>query len=225
MWIKSAAPIEKDDAMNVNKPGFDRKQHWEGVYRDKVASETSWYQLIPRLSLAMIRNTGFGPEAALIDVGGGASRLVDYLLDAGYKDLTVLDLSLAALEQASQRLGDRAARVKWVESDVTAFKADRPFDIWHDRAAFHFLTAAEDRRRYMNVLNAAVGPGGQAIIATFAPGGPEKCSGLDIIQYDAGKLGTELGPEFLLQEQQEEVHITPANREQLFCFFRFQRQG
>jgi SAM-dependent methyltransferase len=207
----------------VNSNDFDRKRHWETVYSKKAAEETSWYQAIPHLSLSMIANAGLGPEASLVDIGAGASLLVDHLLDQGYRDLTVLDISSAALAQASSRLGERAALVKWTETDVTAFKPARQFDLWHDRAAFHFLTEAEDRQRYLAVLQKALAPGGQAILATFAPGGPAKCSGLDIVQYDAERLGRELGPEFILLEQQEERHVTPAGGEQLFNFFRFQR--
>ncbi len=206
--------------MNISES--DRKRHWETVYGNKTAEETSWYQLFPRLSLSMIARAGVGRDAALVDIGGGASLLVDHLLDQGYRDLTVLDISAAALAQASSRLGQRAKRITWVEADVTVYEPSRQFDLWHDRAAFHFLTEAKDRKRYMTVLRKALAPGGQAIVATFAPGGPQKCSGLDIVQYDAGKLGDELGPEFTLQEQHQERHETPAGREQLFNFFRFQ---
>jgi len=205
-------------------PGFDRKKHWEQVYGNKSPDETSWFQREPRLSLSMIANTGFGPEASVIDIGGGASLLVDHLLDRGYRDLSVLDISLAAQGQASQRLGERAEQIEWIEADVTTFNPVRRYDIWHDRAAFHFLISDRDRRSYVDVLRNSLAPGGQAIIATFAPGGPEKCSGLDIVQYDSGKLGRELGAEFMLQEQEEETHITPANRQQLFCFFRYRRR-
>lgn len=207
----------------MNSQKFDRKHHWETVYGNKAAEETSWYQAIPHLSLSMIANAGLGPESALVDIGAGASLLVDHLLDQGYRDLTVLDISSAALAQASSRLGDRATRVTWIEADVTMFTPSRQFDLWHDRAAFHFLTEAEDRQRYLAVLQKALAPGGQAILATFAPGGPAKCSGLDIVQYDAERLGKELGPEFILVEQHEERHRTPAGGEQLFNFFRFQR--
>lgn len=209
----------------MNIQGFDRKRHWETIYSKREAEETSWYQATPRLSLSMIKNTGFGPDAALIDIGGGASLLADHLLDRGYRDLTVLDISSAAMAHASGRLGDRASRVAWIEADVTAFEPSRQFDLWHDRAAFHFLTVARDRRCYMAVLRKALAPGGQAILATFAPGGPAKCSGLEIVPYDAERLGKEIGPEFILLEQTLERHITPAGGEQLFNFFRFQRGG
>lgn len=204
---------------------WDRKKHWEKVYRDKLPGETSWYQSDPLLSLSMIEHTGFGPAGSLIDIGGGASLLVDHLLDLGYRDLTVLDVSRAALAQAASRLENRAARVDWLEADVTQFKPARHFTIWHDRAAFHFLTADSDRQRYRVALKAALTPGGQAIIATFAPGGPEKCSGLPIVRYDSPRLLKALGPGFVLLEQQDEVHITPAGREQLFRFFRLGKKA
>lgn len=204
---------------------FDRKAHWEAVYGARPAEEVSWYQERPVRSLELVERTGFGREAAVIDIGGGASRFVDYLLEQGYRDLTVLDLSSVALERAAERLGRRAEEVCWIEADITQFEPLRPYDLWHDRAAFHFLTDAADRHRYREVLRRSVAPGGQVILATFAPGGPEKCSGLDIVQYDAARLEEELGPEFSLQEQQQERHRTPAGREQLFGFYRFLRIG
>lgn len=206
----------------MNRIVIDRKQHWEAVYASKAAEENSWYQPVPRLSLSMIAKTGMGSNASLIDIGAGNSLLVDHLLELGYSDLTVLDLSVAALAQASSRLGSDAP-VTWVEADVTSFVPWREFDLWHDRAAFHFLTSASDRERYLAVLRKTLKPKGHAIIATFAPGGPRRCSGLEIVQYDADKLGRELGPEFTLREQHEELHVTPAGGKQLFNFFRFQR--
>jgi len=202
---------------------IDRKQHWERAWAGKSAVETSWYQANPRLSLAMISRAAVGPDDAVIDVGGGASLLVDHLLNTGYSDVTVLDISSAALQQARIRLGDRADRVRWLETDVTEFQPERSYRIWHDRATFHFLTSTADRTRYLQVLKKALEPGGQAIIAAFAPTGPRKCSGLDVVQYDADRLSSELGPRFKLEEQAEEVHLTPAKKEQAFGFFRFTR--
>jgi SAM-dependent methyltransferase len=223
IWIKSRKSFEVEHGWSVEHSEFDRKRHWEGVYGDKPAQQTSWYQKEPRLSLLMVANAGLDHDAALIDVGGGASLLVDHLLGLGYLNLSVLDISGAALEQARQRLGEKASRVNWIEADVTSYDPDRQFNLWHDRAAFHFLTAKEDRLQYVQVLRKSLAPGGQAVIAAFAPRGPAKCSGLDIVQYDAVKLGDELGTEFILEEQKEESHVTPANREQLFNFFRFRR--
>ena len=146
---------------------FDRKRHWESVFGNKTAQQTSWYQKEPRLSLLMVVNAKLDRDAALIDVGGGASVLVDHLLGLGYRDLTVLDISRAALDQAIERLGDRAPQVNWIEADITSYIPDRKFDFWHDRAAFHFLTAKEDRLRYVQALRKALAPGGQAVIAAF----------------------------------------------------------
>ena len=223
IWVKSAESDEVEHGLSVENSEFDRKQHWETVYGNKLAQQTSWYQKEPRLSLLMVANAELDHGAAMIDVGGGASLLVDYLLGLGYRDLSVLDISRAALDQARTRLGEAASRINWIEADVTSYVADRQFDLWHDRAAFHFLTAKEDRLQYIQVLRKSLAPGGQAIMAAFAPRGPEKCSGLAIVRYDAVKLGDELGSEFILEEQEEESHLTPANREQLFNFFRFRR--
>lgn len=202
---------------------FDRKTHWEKAWRSKRADETSWHQAVPDLSLSMIRNSGLDPEEPLIDVGGGASPLVDHLLDRGFHDLTVLDISAAAIAQTRKRLGNRAKRVNWIESDITAFEPGRCYRFWHDRAVFHFLTSTADRQRYVEVLQRALAPGGHAVIATFAPGGPLKCSGLDIVQYDAAGLQAELVGGLALREQQIEMHRTPAGNEQKFGFYRFER--
>jgi SAM-dependent methyltransferase len=204
---------------------MDRKQHWERVYIDKAVHETSWHQANPAPSLSMIRAASAGGTPSLIDVGGGASLLVDHLLDLGYRDLAVLDIAGAALEQARRRLGPKAAEVQWIEVDVTNFEPARTWEIWHDRAAFHFLTEAADRARYGEVLNQALVDGGQAIIAAFAPDGPVRCSGLDIVRYDAASLEAELGAAFTLQEERYEVHRTPAGREQRFGFHRFRKRS
>jgi SAM-dependent methyltransferase len=203
----------------------DRKRHWEQVYETKPAVETSWYQAEPATSLAMIRNTGAGPAQGLIDIGGGASLLVDHLLDSGWRDLTVLDLSKSALQQAQRRLGPEARRVAWVVADITDYVPARTFSVWHDRAAFHFLTEPADQQRYVQVLKAALEPGGQAIIGAFAPDGPERCSGLEIVRYDADKLGAVLGHDFRLVEERRESHLTPQGREQRFGFWRFLHGG
>lgn len=173
----------------------------------------------------MLAKAGLDHHASLIDIGGGASLLVDHLLELGCRDLTVLDISAAALEQARERLGNRASWVEWVVGDVTRYEPDRTFDLWHDRAAFHFLTSAEDRKHYVQVLCKALKPGGQAIIAAFALDGPEKCSGLDVVRYDGMKLSAELGPRLQLLDHEFETHITPAKREQRFGFYRFRRMG
>jgi ubiquinone/menaquinone biosynthesis C-methylase UbiE len=202
-----------------------RKKHWEQVYTSKSSLEVSWYQAEPRLSLELIQRSGLGKDAPLIDVGGGASLLVDRLQAQGYRRLAVLDISGAALAVARQRLGVQAEEIEWYEADVTQFSAPHAFSLWHDRAVFHFLTAAEDRRRYVEVLNRTLVSGGHVIIAAFALGGPTRCSGLEIVQYDAAKLMAELGPDFHLEEHQTETHLTPAGKEQQFGFFRLRKLG
>jgi len=200
---------------------MDRKQHWERVYTTRAAAQVSWHQAVPAPSLKLIRNAADGRKASLIDVGGGASLLVDCLLQEGFTDLTVLDISASAIEASQQRLGADAKRVRWIEADVTGYAPDRSWEIWHDRAAFHFLTDAEDRRRYIRVLQQALVDGGQAIIAAFALDGPRTCSGLQVVRYDARSIAVELGPQFRLQEERADVHITPAGGEQRFGFYRF----
>jgi SAM-dependent methyltransferase len=201
----------------------DRRAHWQRVYREKSPLEVSWYQKNPALSLELIDAAGVGRDAPLLDVGGGASSLVDRLCDRGYTRLAVLDISSAALDQARRRLGERSRSVEWYESDVTEFVPPHPFALWHDRATFHFLTHSADRRRYVDALKRSLIPAGHVVIATFAVGGPEKCSGLDIVQYDAERLSRELGPEFLFQEERSETHLTPNHAEQKFSYFRFMR--
>lgn len=200
---------------------FDRKAHWENIYQDKSPLNVSWYQKEPALSLELIHNTRVASDEAIIDVGGGASVLVDCLCEEGFTKLAVLDISGNALSCAKKRLGDFAQNVEWYESDITRFDAPHQFSLWHDRAVFHFLTNKSDRNSYVETLTNALRPGGHAIIAAFAIGGPEKCSGLDIVQYDAAKLVAELGKDFELVEERSEVHNTPDSKEQKFMYFRF----
>ena len=202
----------------------DRKTHWENVYRDKSPLDVSWYQKEPVLSLRLIRNTQLALNEPIIDIGGGASTLVDCLCDEGYANISVLDISAKALAHAQDRLGDKANEIEWYDEDITQFNPPHPFSLWHDRAVFHFLTDKSDRDNYVNVLKRALKTDGHLIIAAFAIGGPEKCSGLDIVQYDAEKLMTELGEGFELIEEKNEVHITPTNKEQTFTYFRFIRK-
>lgn len=200
-----------------------RKEHWDRIYTDLSPDEVSWYQKEPALSLEMIHRTGLGKDGLIIDIGGGASVLVDRLVDEGYRNIAVLDLSAKALACARQRLGKREDQVEWIEADVTGVVLSRVYDLWHDRAVFHFLTEADDRKKYLETMRRSVRPGGHVIIATFAVGGPTKCSGLDIVQYDAPKLSGELGPEFTLIEQKAELHTTPIGKEQQFWYFRLRR--
>ena len=204
-------------------PEFDRKGHWESVYSSRRVTETSWHQKDPRFSLALIENAGVDAEAALIDVGGGASLLVDYLLEAGYRDLTVLDISAAALEQAQRRLGQAADQVNWIEADITEFRPQKHYELWHDRAVFHFLTDGQDRDSYLRAMNTALKDCGQAIIAAFALDGPKKCSGLDVVRYDRESLQSELGERFECLEADREEHVTPAGGRQMFGFYRFRK--
>ena len=203
----------------------NRRAHWQGVYARKNEDEVSWYQARPATSLQLIANTGLGKDAAIIDAGGGASRLVDHLLDAGYTDVTVLDIAEAALAKARARLAERAGRVRWIAADLLTWQPERPFDIWHDRAVFHFLTDADDRRRYVEVLKAALKPDGQVIIATFAPDGPEKCSGLPVMRHSPQSIAAELGAGFELVETADEHHVTPAGKVQHFNYARLKRVG
>ena len=200
-----------------------RGAHWENVYRTKGERDVSWFQETPAVSLALIAAASATRESAIIDIGGGASRLVDALLDEGYADVTILDVSEAALAAAKARLGNAAARAGWIVSDVTAWKPPRRYDLWHDRAAFHFLTDAADRRAYVDCLTQALRPGGHAIIATFALDGPERCSGLPVVRYDATSLGHALGSDFDLIETRRHDHATPMGSTQRFQFSLFRR--
>lgn len=200
---------------------FDRKAHWQDIYKNKSCEDVSWYQQEPLLSLDLIHSTQITHNDAIIDVGGGASVLVDHLYDEGFSNLSVLDISANALSCAKERLGDAAKDIAWLESDVTQFKAPQSYSLWHDRAVFHFLTEAADRKSYVNVLKQALTPKGHLIIAAFSIGGPDKCSGLDIVQYDAEKIMTELGEDFKLINERNETHITPGDKEQTFMYFHF----
>ncbi len=201
--------------------GFDRKGHWEQIYRTRSDREVSWFQPDPRLSLELIAAAGISPEQPIIDVGGGASRLVDALLAAGYEDVSVLDVAGEALRSSQRRLGPLQAWVGWFEQDVTRFAPPRRFAIWHDRAVFHFLTDPADRLAYRRLLERAVLPGGQVIIAAFALDGPERCSGLEVVRYSPDTLAAELGRDFQLLEHRTESHTTPAGKIQKFSYCRF----
>jgi len=204
---------------------FDRKAHWEQVYTGKSPLEVSWYQKEPGLSLRLIENTGIGKGDGIIDVGGGASVLVDRLLARGYSRLAVLDISAKSLAVAQERLGGAAKNVEWHEADITGFRAGHTFALWHDRAVFHFLTEAADREKYVATLKNTLDPDGHVILAAFAIGGPTQCSGLDIVQYDAERLLDTLGGEFGLVEELSETHITPADKPQKFSYFRLRRRA
>jgi SAM-dependent methyltransferase len=195
-----------------------RQAHWEGVYTKKGESEVSWFQENPAPSLELIAHVGATPASAIIDVGGGASRLVDNLVERGFKDITVLDLSEAALEAAKGRLGGPAVGVHWIVADATVWEPLKAYDIWHDRAAFHFLTEDRDRSAYVVRLEHALKVGGYAIIATFALDGPERCSGLPVMRYDPVSLGQTLGRAFQLVDARRHTHATPWGSDQSFQF-------
>jgi trans-aconitate methyltransferase len=201
----------------------ERKTHWEKVYDSNSPREVSWYQNEPTLSMRLIDHTQIANDAPIIDVGGGTSKLVDNLLDADYSNISVLDISDSALQHARKRLADKAAEIEWYNEDITGFNPPHRFALWHDRAVFHFLTSQDDRNKYLNVLKQSLEPGGHVIIMTFAVGGPQKCSGLEIMQYDEEKLMVEFGQEFELLETGHQGHVTPAGSEQKFAWFRLIR--
>lgn len=202
------------------------KDHWEKVYTTKATDAVSWFQTHAGLSLDLIKATGVSRDAAIIDVGGGASTLVDDLLANGYTDLTVLDLSSSALAAARNRLGAKASNIRWIEADIT--KADLPakrFDVWHDRAVFHFLTTPEDRAAYVQAVFRSVKPGGHVIVATFAEDGPSQCSGLPVMRYRADELHAEFGESFSLLKHEKEAHHTPSGTMQQFVYCYCRRIG
>lgn len=202
---------------------MQEKDHWERVYSTKSVESVSWFQSHAALSARLIRAAGAPCSAAVIDVGGGASTLIADLLALGYEALTVLDISAAALAAARSRLGDEAAKVRWIEADIT--RVDLPsqaFDVWHDRAVFHFLTSDAERQAYVQAVLHAVKPGGHVIVATFAEDGPTQCSGLPVMRYSAQALHNEFGAPFELLRHEREAHQTPSGAVQQFvyCFCR-----
>jgi len=209
----------------MNNIGTER-DHWERVYRERDEADVSWYQRKPGLSLRLIKDAVRGHGNPIIDVGGGASRLTAYLLDAGHTDLTVLDISETALDRARSGLGGRADLVDWIVADITRWRPTRTFKVWHDRAVFHFLTAPADRRAYIDALRAGLDRDGIAIIATFAPDGPSKCSGQPIVRYSPDELANTLGPQFRLIGSEAEIHTTPGGMVQSFQYSCFKmKQG
>lgn len=195
------------------------KEHWETVYATKPVTGVSWFQEHARQSLRLIQQSGASRDAGIIDVGGGASTLVDDLLAAGYTNLSVLDLSSAALNATKMRLGEHAQRVKWLVGDITQVQLPaNAYDVWHDRAVFHFLTSPEQREAYVRAVLRAVKPGGHVIVATFAEDGPEKCSGLPVMRYSADSLHAEFGAPFTLLRQSREAHRTPSETVQSFIY-------
>ncbi|MEI7841737.1 MAG: class I SAM-dependent methyltransferase [Gallionellaceae bacterium] len=195
------------------------KNHWENVYTSKASDAVSWFQPHADLSLDIIKGTGVEKTASIIDVGGGASTLVDDLLNNGYQDITVLDLSAAALTTAHRRLGKQGDNVQWLEADITNIELPaQRYDIWHDRAVFHFLTDPAQRARYVQKVLNSVKLGGHVIVATFAEDGPLQCSGLPVMRYSPGELHDQFGAAFVLLKHQKEAHHTPSGAVQQFTY-------
>jgi SAM-dependent methyltransferase len=204
---------------------MNRREHWEKVYSRKTATELTWFQEKPEVSLSLIRGAELPLDAPILDVGGGASRFSSFLLQDGHSDVSVLDVSGSALEIARTELGDRAGEVEWIEEDLLKFDPPRRWRLWHDRAAFHFLTSRDDQEAYRQVLVRGLEPGGHLIIVTFAIDGPTRCSGLDCVQYSPESLGAFLGPEFALLRSVNEAHPTPSGGSQDFVYSWFQRSA
>lgn len=202
-----------------------RQAHWEGVYTSKGEKEVSWYQDNPAPSLDLIALTGASRGTTIVDIGGGASRLVDRLLAQNFERVTVLDLSAAALDTAKARLGESAKKVRWEVADITQWNPPARYDLWHDRAALHFLNQPADQSAYAERVKRAVNPGGYVIIGTFAPDGPERCSGLPVVRHDAASLSQILGPDLELIDTRRHDHVTPWGSVQRFQFSTFRRSG
>lgn len=198
------------------------QEHWDAIYAGKDPATASWHRAHLERSLAWIDGLGLAPDARVVDAGGGASTLVEDLLARGFRRVTVVDLSARALEHAKARLGDRAARVRWIAGDVTApLLDDDSVDLWHDRAVLHFFTDEDRRTAYVERLSRCLRPGGHAILATFGPGGPPRCSGLPVVRYTADALAAVLGPRFELRDRADELHVTPAGASQPFTYALF----
>jgi len=206
---------------------MDPKTHWEKVYNTKAPNEVSWYQPHLETSLALINRAAGASSASIIDVGGGESTLVDDLLARGYPNITILDISQTAIDVTKERLKELADRVQWIVGDVTRLELPRgTYDVWHDRAVFHFLTGTEERRAYVRQVAHAVRPGGHVIVSTFGPEGPTKCSGLDVARYDADSLHEQFGARFRLVDSAKELHQTPFGTTQqfLYCYCRIEEK-
>jgi len=200
---------------------IERKNHWETVYKNKQPNEVSWTQENPKTSLDFIRETNLGKSARIIDIGGGDSKLVDFLLEEGYENISVLDISANALERAKKRLGKNAEKVNWIVSDITEFKPETTYDIWHDRATFHFLTTQEQIKKYSEITQKWID--GFLIIGTFSENGPKKCSGLDIKQYSETAIENQFSDNFKKLKCITEDHLTPFETKQNFTFCEFEK--
>jgi ubiquinone/menaquinone biosynthesis C-methylase UbiE len=202
---------------------MNKKKHWENVYSTKQDDQVSWYREHLENSLRMILQTGVGREAAIIDIGGGSSTLADDLLQNGFADVSVLDISSTAIKRSKERLGTRAAQVEWIEADITQVSLpENHYDVWHDRAVFHFLTSANDRRKYVELVMRSLKTGGHIIVASFGLNGPAKCSGLDVLRYSPETMHKEFGDEFKPVNSFSENHQTPfgTTQEFIYCYCR-----
>lgn len=202
-----------------------RKTHWDRLWTEKEHREVSWYQDLPEMSLRLLEQAGTGPASAVIDVGGGASHFVDHLVARGFRSVTIADISDRGLARAEARLGERATAVTWLVADVTRDDLGGPYDVWHDRALFHFLVATADQEAYRRQLRRGLRPRGRAIVATFAPDGPATCSGLSVARYGPRELAAALGEGLVLEAQEREIHSTPWGTEQAFTWCLVRRVG
>ncbi len=203
---------------------MNKRKHWEEIYSTKPTEKLGWYEPYLQTSLTWINDLELSRDAQIIDIGGGASALVDDLLGKGYKLITVLDISKSALSSVKIRLGEKAESVTWLEGDITAIDLpEKCYELWHDRAVFHFLTEPEQRQQYRENLLNALRPGGHVIISTFALEAPPKCSGLPVHRYAHEQLGNTLGEEFELEKYDKELHITPGGVEQMYLYCQFRR--
>lgn len=201
------------------------RDHWQSVYSEKDPTEVSWYEQVPTASLQLIEEAGLSRERPLLDVGGGASKLAGELLNRGYSDITVADISGSALSKAQAQLGSSAKAIEWLEADVRSHDFARQYDLWHDRAGFHFMVGAKDQEAYLDTLQRTLKPRGHIVIATFGPHGPTRCSGLPVVRYGPADLAEKLGPGFQLISEAVHVHHTPAGIHQQFLYAHFQRNG
>ncbi|WP_341904187.1 class I SAM-dependent methyltransferase [Fluviicola taffensis] len=202
---------------------FDRQKHWEEIYQTRELKDVSWFQVKPETSLSFFEKWNVPITAKVIDIGGGDSFLVDHLLDLGYQDISVLDISASAIERAKQRLGNRAEQVKWIVSDVTAFQPTEKYDFWHDRAAFHFLVNEEDLSNYIKIAHEGLNPSGILVIGTFSEQGPKKCSGIEIKQYSEASMTDRFTPLFEKLDCITVDHKTPFDTIQNFVFCTFRK--
>lgn len=200
-------------------------EHWQRTYSERPVERLSWTEGLPRTSLELIEDAALPPEAAIVDVGGGASRLAGELIRRGYGDVTVADISAKATEQAKTEMGEDAARVTWTETDIRSHDFGRQFDLWHDRAVFHFMVGDRDRQDYLSVLDRSLRPGGDLILATFGPQGPTECSGLPVRRYDATELSDLLGEDYELLSSRQQDHRTPSGNLQQFVYAHLRRHS